>query len=169
MDDLEVHAAILRDPLVTRYLPRGPFDPDQALAISTRVLTHFIQHWRQHGFGAWAILEKTTGRLIGQSGLNYLPEHPEVEVLYLLARSAWGRGIATEAAQAAVEYGFWTVGLERIVGITMPANVASQRVLEKTGLRYEKDGVFYGISAKYFAINRPERRAAFSPKPHIGQ
>ncbi|HLW37738.1 MAG TPA: GNAT family N-acetyltransferase [Candidatus Eremiobacteraceae bacterium] len=155
MDDLDAHAEILRDPLVTRYLPRGPFAPEEARAISTRVLDHFIGHWERHEFGVWGVVEATTGLLIGQCGLNYLPDNPEVEVLYLLARAAWGRGLATEAACASVQYGFEVVGLNRIVGITMPENVASQRVLTKAGLRYEKDAMFYGIHAKYFALNRP--------------
>lgn len=155
LDDLDAHAEILSDPLVTRFLARGPFNPQDAREVSARVLKHFINHWQVHGFGAWAAIDKTTQLLIGQCGLNYIPDHPEVEVLYLLARAAWGRGLATEGARAAVRYGFEQVGLQRIVGITMPANVASQRVLEKAGLRYEKDGVFYGVHAKYFALNRP--------------
>lgn len=154
LDDLDAHAEILRDPLVTRYLPRGPFLPQDARAISERILNHFLEHWQRHGFGAWGLLDKASRQLIGQCGLNYLPESPEVEVLYLLAQAAWGRGLATEAARASVSYGFETVGLERIVGITMPENIASQRVLEKAGLRYEKDAMFYGVHAKYFALNR---------------
>lgn len=155
LEDLDAHAEILRDPLVTRYLPRGPFAPEQARAVSERVLTHFIAHWEEHGFGAWAVVEKATGRFVGQCGLNYLPDDPEVEVLYLLAQAVWGRGLATEGARASVGYGFDQAGLARIVGITMPENIASQRVLEKAGLRYEKDGTFYGVHARYFALNRP--------------
>ncbi|MDQ6779642.1 MAG: GNAT family N-acetyltransferase [Candidatus Eremiobacteraeota bacterium] len=159
-DDLDKHAQILSDPLVTRYLPRGPIAPQDARSVSTRVLAHFIDHWRRHGFGAWAVVDRTTRELLGQCGLNYLPDDPEVEVLYLLRRSAWGRGIATEAARFSLKYGFREADLARIVGITMPENVASQRVLEKCGLRYEKDGAFYGVRARYFALDRPEQRPA---------
>ena len=155
MEDLDAHAEIMRDPMVTRYLPRGPFAPDDARDVSKRVLTHFIAHWERHHFGAWAAVDKSSGALLGQCGLNYLPDDPEVEVLYLLAQAAWGRGLATEGARAAVDYGFTQAGLARIVGITMPENIASQRVLEKAGLRYEKDGTYYGVRAKYFALNRP--------------
>ncbi|MBV8460798.1 MAG: GNAT family N-acetyltransferase [Candidatus Eremiobacteraeota bacterium] len=151
------HGEIFSDPRVTQYLPRGPFKADEALGIARRVIEHFITHWEDHGFGVWAVVEKTSGDLIGQCGLNTLAEAPETEVLYLLDRPYWGRGLATEAARSAVEIGFQAVGLQRIVGLTMPDNVASQRVLTKAGLRYERDATFFGVNVRYFAINRPSQ------------
>ncbi len=95
--------------------------------------------------------------LVGQCGLNLLVEAPEVEVLYLLDRPYWGRGLGTEAARSAVDVGFDQVGLDRIVGLTMPANLASQRVLQKAGLHYEKMARFFGIEVRYFAVNKDHR------------
>lgn len=151
LTDLDAHSQLLTDPQVTQYLPRGPFPANEVREISSRILHHFIDHWEQHGFGVWAVVHAESGALIGQCGLNHLKEAPEIEVLYLLGRAFWGVGLATEAAQAAVDYGFDVLRLHRIVGLTMPENVASQRVLEKIGLRYEKDAVFFGITCKYFA------------------
>jgi RimJ/RimL family protein N-acetyltransferase len=154
LDDIDAHGRIFSDPLVTRFLPRGPYPADKAHDIASRTISYFIEHWVQHGFGVWAVIDKASGALIGQCGLNKLEEAPDVEVLYLLDRPFWGRGLATEGARASVEAGFTSVGLRRIVGLTKPENDASQRVLEKVGLRYEKDAVFFGIVVRCFGLER---------------
>jgi ribosomal-protein-alanine N-acetyltransferase len=148
---------IFTDPLVTRFLPRGPYAADKARDVALRTISYFIDHWKKHGFGVWAVLDKESGALIGQCGLETLEEAPEVEVLYLFDRSYWGRGLATEAAQAAVNAGFDQAGLQRIVGLTHPDNVASQRVLRKIGLHYKKRARFFGIDVFYFDLDRVER------------
>jgi len=104
-----------------------------------------------------------SGVLLGQCGLNHLPPGDEIEVLYLLERACWGQGLATEAAAAALRCGFDELSLERIVGITLAGNAASQRVLEKVGLRYEKDARFFDCDCRYYACDRPKRTA--SPDP----
>ena len=142
---------------MTRFLPRGPYSADKARDVALRTVSYFIEHWEQHGFGVWAVEDKASGTLIGQCGLNTLEEAPEVEVLYLFDRSYWGRGLATEAAQAAVNIGFDHVGLQRIVGLTHPDNIASQRVLQKIGLRFIKRSRFFNIEVFYFALDRDER------------
>ena len=144
---------------MTRYLARGPYPVDKARDAALRTISYFIEHWEVHDFGVWAVVEKASSTLIGQCGLNTLEEAPEVEVLYLLDRPYWGRGLATEAAQTAVDVGFDHVGLPRIVGLTRPENIASQRVLQKIGLRYERRARFFGLDVLYFALDREERAA----------
>ncbi len=167
--DLAAHAALMADPLVTRFLPRGPFAAREAKQISERVIAHFMDHWTRHGFGVWALVDKTSGALIGQCGLNHLPVGGEIEVLYLLERACWRRGLATEAAGAAVKCGFDELRLERIVGITLPGNAASQRVLEKVGLRYEKDARFFDTECRYYACDRANRTAPPDPAEALGR
>jgi RimJ/RimL family protein N-acetyltransferase len=157
LDDVDAHGRIFSDPLVTRFLPRGPYAADQARDVALRTVSYFIEHWKQHGFGVWAVIDRASGALIGQCGLNTLEEAPEVEVLYLLDRLYWGRGLATEAAQVSVNVGFDLVGLQRIVGLTHPDNVASQRVLQKIGLHHKKRARFFGIDVFIFALDRDER------------
>jgi RimJ/RimL family protein N-acetyltransferase len=157
LDDVEAHGGIFSDPLVTRYLPRGPYANDKAPDIARRTIEYFIGHWREHGYGVWAVVDRDSGRLIGQCGLNNLKEAPEVEVLYLLDRPFWGRGLATEGARAALDVGFDQLGLQRIVGLTVPENLASQRVLQKAGLHYEKDATFFGMQVRYFALEAGAR------------
>jgi [ribosomal protein S5]-alanine N-acetyltransferase len=156
-DDVEAHGRIFSDPLVTRYLPRGPYPAEKAPEIAQRTVAYFIEHWEKLGFGVWAVTERASAALIGQCGLNHLAASDEIEVLYLLDRPFWGAGLATEAAQAAVDIGFDGVGLDRIIGLTTPQNLASQRVLHKIGLRYEDDAVYFGMDVKYFALNRAAR------------
>ena len=108
--DAPAHAALYADPDVTRYLPGGPFPPDAVPARSERSLTRFAEHWRKHGWGVWAVVDKATAGLIGQCGLNHLPDGSDVELLYALSRPSWGRGLATEAGRAALEHGFGSIG-----------------------------------------------------------
>lgn len=159
LEDVAAHGHIFSDPLVTRYLPRGPYPAEQAPEIAQRTVAYFIKHWEKLGFGVWAVTDARSGTLIGQCGLNHLAASDEIEVLYLLDRPYWGAGLATEAAQAAVDVGFDQLGLERIIGLTTPQNVASQRVLQKIGLRYEDDAQYFGMQVRYFALDRCARDA----------
>jgi ribosomal-protein-alanine N-acetyltransferase len=153
-EDLAEHIRLYRDPEVTRYLAGGPFAADEVAARSRRAVERFVTHWEAHGFGVWAVLERASGRLIGQCGLNRLPDRPEVEVLYALERSRWGRGLGPEAARAALRYGFEVAGLDRIVAVVRPENAASRRVLEKLGMSCEGDVDVYGTRAAYYALDR---------------
>ncbi len=96
------------------------------------------RHFRDHGFGWWAVELRETGEFIGMTGLS-IPEFqapfmPAVEIGWRLAPEAWGRGLATEAAWAAARYGFGTLRLDEIVSMTVPANARSRRVMEKLGM-----------------------------------
>ncbi|WP_316787572.1 GNAT family N-acetyltransferase [Thermoleptolyngbya oregonensis] len=88
-----------------------------------------------------------------------LDSTPEIEVGYVLDCPFWGRGLATEAARASLQFGFDTLGLERIVAIARPENHASQRVMQKLGMTYEKDAFYYNCAVVYWAIAREH----FSP------
>jgi ribosomal-protein-alanine N-acetyltransferase len=152
--DHAAHASLYSDAEVMRYMPRGPLTPEAARQASHAVLTQFIEHWTRHAFGVWAVTDKATGTLLGQCGLRFLPELNEVEVLYLLARASWGQGLAPEAAQAALTYGFAQAHLERIIALTRPEHTASRRVMEKLGMQYEKDLRIFHLDAVYYAVTR---------------
>ncbi len=100
-------------------------------------LDRVLASYERDGFGLQAVVERSTGSLVGWAGLavpHFLPQIlPAVEVGWRLARPARGRGIATEAGAAAVEFGFTAGGLERIVSIYEPENAPSGRVMEKLG------------------------------------
>lgn len=156
--DLDELARILSNPAVMRYSSRGPIPKDQVKEVTQQTLQNFITHWQQHRFGVWAVVEKVTAKLIGHCGLNFLLNSPEVEVLYRLDQVYWNQGIASEAAKASLRYGFEEVKLDRIVAITAPEHTASRRVMEKCGLKYEKNAQYYNLDVVYYALARPEWR-----------
>ncbi len=104
-------------------------------------------HWRRHGFGWWMAHDLETGAFVGRGGIRYLEVEGalEVEVGYAVVRERWGGGFATEIAEAGVRLARETVGLSRVVGITLTTNRASQRVLEKVGLGYERKLTHAGL------------------------
>jgi peroxiredoxin Q/BCP len=92
-------------------------------------------------FGHWWWRERATGELVGMAGLlrDQVEDEPVVEVGWSIARACQRRGFATEAAVASIAWGFDACGLERIVSFSLPENLASRRVMERAGLKYERD------------------------------
>jgi ribosomal-protein-alanine N-acetyltransferase len=154
LDDLGAHASLYADPEITRWLSDGPWHGDAARERSERAVRRFVSHWSACGYGVWAVEERATGRFLGQCGLNTLPGG-EVEILWAIAREAWGRGLASEAARAALDYAFGVVGLERVIALARPQNGPSRRIMVKLGMRWEKDVEAFGAPAVYYAIERP--------------
>lgn len=98
-----------------------------------------IGNWAEDGCGKWILEEATTGAFVGALGLQR-PRFeadftPAVEIAWRLARAHWGRGYATEAARAAVAWGFETLNLSEIIAMTVPDNWPSRRVMERLGMR----------------------------------
>ena len=156
LNDLDKLTQILSNPEVMKYSPRGAIPQDKVRQVTQEILEFFITHWEQHGFGVWAVIYKQINQLIGHCGLNFLPNSPEVEVLYRFDQSYWNYGIATEATKASLRYGFEQVKLDRIVAITVPEHLPSRRVMEKAGLKYERDAHFYNLDVVYYAVSREE-------------
>jgi ribosomal-protein-alanine N-acetyltransferase len=174
-DDLDALAAVMGDAEVMRHVGTGkPKTREQ----TRRLMEHWIadarRDWdaltlerlpqlrraaeRGADFGLWATVHKPDRRLIGRCGLLAwdLDGRPEVEVGYLLARRYWGRGLATEAARAIRDHAFDRLGFDRVISLIHPANVASQRVAEKSGMRHERDAVVHGTTARVYAIERAD-------------
>jgi RimJ/RimL family protein N-acetyltransferase len=138
-----------------RYLS-GTMTRDQA----AQQMERWMRHWEERGFGLWAVEAKSSRAFIGFIGLLYHEEWPEgehkTEVGWRLDRAFWGRGLATEGAQASVRYGFEELGLERIISIIHPENMASWRVAEKAGLTLRGETRFRGFDVIWYAIERRE-------------
>jgi RimJ/RimL family protein N-acetyltransferase len=132
-EDLPLFAAMSADPAVMEFLL--PLDGSAACeAWAVRLQAH----WHDHGFGRWAVEIPGEARFIGVVGLAWIPYRahftPAVEIAWRLARAYWGRGCATEAARAALDFGFETLGLDEIVAVTVPANRRSRAVMERLGM-----------------------------------
>ncbi len=140
------------DPRVMRYINGGkPSTPAEVAATMRRVPRNY---WMYPGLGTWRAERRDTGQFIGWFALKYIPHTPEVEVGYRLVFDAWGRGFATEGAKALMRYGFETLTLERIIGVTEAGNRASQHVLTKAGLVSRGFGQYYGHRLRLFVAER---------------
>jgi RimJ/RimL family protein N-acetyltransferase len=150
MDDLDELTALRADPLVWKYLGEQPREK-----VAER-LRFYISCYESHGFGMCGVSYKGESALIGWSGLQPLEDSGEVEIGYGFAQAHWGKGLASEAARALLRYGFEHLGLERIVAVALPENIASRRVMEKLGMKYERNEPHYGFDCAYYAISRDE-------------
>jgi len=132
--DFAAFAELAADPAVMEYL--RPL-PDRGISNEAWV-ARARAHWQEHGFGQWVVELPDEASFIGVVGLNAIAfaAHftPAVEIAWRLARAYWSRGYATEAAGAALDYGFEILGLSEIVAITVPANQRSRRVMERLGM-----------------------------------
>jgi RimJ/RimL family protein N-acetyltransferase len=154
-DAEDIHA-VYSDPTTFEYLRAGP---SESIEDTREVLARLEQRLRERGFAMGAVVERSSGRVIGDCGLQHLEDGPQVEVGYRMGREYRGRGYTTEATRAWLTYGLDTLGLERIVAVARPANVASTRVMEKAGMRFVGPGHHYGADTVVYEITRAGRAA----------
>ncbi len=143
---------IFSDPRVTRYT--GGSGPQSESWMRDRILER-QERYALRGWGMWAVTERESGSLVGNVGFAPLEGHPEIEIAYHYAPSAWGRGYATEAGTAALAYLTHRFAFPRILGLTFPANTASTHVLEKLGFRREGMGSYFGLDLNVLSVERP--------------
>ncbi len=110
-----------------------------------------IGHWEQHGFGRWAV--ENDSELIGFGGVTVSEHFTGLNLSYHVHPAFWGAGYATEVAGAAVNYAFDTLGAQRVIGLAHPSNPASQRVLCRAGLRFERTTELRGAEVALFACS----------------
>jgi RimJ/RimL family protein N-acetyltransferase len=136
-EDLDDLWALYCNPAITKYIPDAPRSRQETL---DELEWHMNGHPKFPELGLWATIYKESGKLIGRCGLLpwTIDGRQEVEVAYTIAQEFWGQGLATEAAQAILEYGFTILRLPRLVCLIDPDNIASQRVADKIGMRLEK-------------------------------
>jgi RimJ/RimL family protein N-acetyltransferase len=136
LDDAEAWLPLISLPDVIRYTGDVPATSvDEAREL---LRTRPLRDYAVHGYGRMAVIEKSSGRLVGFSGLKYLEDIREVDIGYRFLPDCWGKGYATESAGVLMEQGRREHGLRRIVGMAHPDNAASIHVLEKLGLRFER-------------------------------
>ncbi|MBZ0297906.1 MAG: GNAT family N-acetyltransferase [Anaerolineae bacterium] len=156
-DDLDDHYRLVYGQAeAMRYIGDGtPRTREQ----TAQLINGFIAFAETHPFTIWAV-ETLEGDFIGQCGLINVPNGAEIEVAYAYGKPYWGQGYATEAARASVRYGFEYGGLERLIAMAYPDNKASQRVMQKIGMRHE------GLTDQYHSLTLEKysiERAAFDP------
>lgn len=149
--DLESLAALWADPEVTRFMG-GPRNREEVI----KMLKEDLAATPEPAFDLWPVLEKVSGKIVGDCGIidKEVDGKTEYEVVYVFARTSWGKGYATEAALALKSYAFQQLGLNRVIALIDPENTKSERVVEKIGFRHEKDTIRpHGNKMKVYALN----------------
>ena len=145
--DTEPYAKIMTNPEVYRYLGTGK---EITYENATKIIPRWESVWEK-GYGVFAVIEKSSDTLIGHCGIQPLPDG-KIELLYAYDPSAWGKGYATEAGKAVLEYGKKHFDYEEIYAISYPQNKGSISVINKLGFEYTGQGEFFGVMFEIYKI-----------------
>ena len=148
--DLSALFALYRDPEIRQYFPDGTLTLEQ----TAEELRWFLHgHPEFPNLGLWATVDRSSGEFLGRCGLLpwQIDGQREVELAFLIDKSHWGQGLATEAASAIKGYARDTLDLQRIICLIMPGNTASARVARKVGMSFERELHFEGVSCHLYS------------------
>ncbi len=159
-DDAPAFFALNSHPDVMRYTGEPPIESVE----QARAAIENYPDFQTHGFGRWGCFLREAdpatgtpaGTLIGFNGLKYLDDLDAVDVGYRFLPEHWGKGLATEAGRAAIDFGFNTLGLNRIIALVLPDNAGSIRVLEKLGMTCVGHQDCEGLDALLYEIRRED-------------
>jgi RimJ/RimL family protein N-acetyltransferase len=136
-DDLDPFAAMVADIDVIQHATYDGTTMTRTQAWNWLCL--MLGHWHMRGFGIWGMEEKSSGELIGRIGLQFLDWFEDVELVWMLAKSAWGKGYAAEGARAAIDFGMNNLKLPRVAAVIHQENQPSIRLAERLGMEMEKE------------------------------
>ena len=142
------------DPEVMRYIGAGgPWLPER----TRELIGVMIERYERSGIGVWPVVLKEGSVLVGECGLQPLPNSTDIEIAYLFDKPYWGAGYAYEAASAVLDWGFNQHGLQRIVAVIAPENARSIKLANRLGMRFEKVVRAYKHDLLKYAKARPAR------------
>jgi ribosomal-protein-alanine N-acetyltransferase len=164
--DWRAFRPIATDSDVMRYITGGvPWTDDQIQGFVERQM----KLYSERGFCRWKVLAKATGEMIGFCGVGFWRDAPDPEIGWWLARRYWGRGLATEAAVAALQDAFERVRLERVISVAMPENAASIRIMKKLGLEFDCEFENEGVRLVRYAMSRLQFFSRVNPFTRLRQ
>jgi RimJ/RimL family protein N-acetyltransferase len=165
--DASIYARIIfGDALVMRYLGAAGAVPDAPLTHAKSVISTRLTEWEIRNYSAWALTRLADHSFMGHVGFFVIDGTQTVELGYALGQAYWGQGYATEAARAALRYAYEHTSLDEIIAVAYPENTASQRVMEKIGMR--RQGLtsdYYDLELAMYSINREQYRAQTPSTP----
>ena len=157
LTDAEALMGIFWDPEVVERKQVTLLEPPGDRDLALKNTSDMLRHWALRGYGHWSVVEKATGQVIGVVGY-YHPQRPwpGVDLGWLLQRSRWGHGFATEAAAAALAWAFDFTSIDRVVSLIAPDDLRSIRVATKIGERFERADVdpVHGQAVHVYSIER---------------
>jgi RimJ/RimL family protein N-acetyltransferase len=148
--DLDPYIDIHEDPEVMRHLMVPKPSPGRPGA--WRTLALLAGHWHLRGYGQWTVIEKASGDVIGRVGLWNPEGWPGLEVGWVIRRSRWGNGFATEAAREAMRFAATEVGADRLISLIPPDNARSIRVAHKIGETFEREHAVDGHPVHLYSV-----------------
>lgn len=151
--DLEWLIAHRSDGDIARYLGGSELQTPEFVK---KRLNFYLDCFAENGFSMCLTSLKETGEPAGVTGIQPLEKTGLVEVGYSFEREHWGKGFATEAAVAWLDFGFRNAGLERIVAVAEPENEGSVRVMKKLGMEFEKNSLSYGLQVVRYSVGRED-------------
>ncbi len=143
----EIH----QDPEVMRFVGKPG-----SITVAWRNVAMMIGHWQMLGYGMWIVVNRADGQVIGRAGLWNEDGGPGLELGWLIRRSAWGQGFATEAARAALDWTWQHVETDHVISVIHAENAPSIRIAEKLGQRFEKREVTNDQTVLTYGISRLE-------------
>jgi RimJ/RimL family protein N-acetyltransferase len=146
--DLDALVSFHEDPAVAEFM--SPFTAEEARERFGR----WQQSWDERGYGPMAVVDRTSGALLGRSGLRYWPQFDETEVGWLLRRDAWGNGYATEAARACLRWGFAEFDFGYLTAMIEPRNERSLAVAARLGMTPLREDALLGFNVIVHGIGR---------------
>ncbi len=157
--DLDAYAEMCGDAEVMKYLGFGPMNRAEAW----RNMAMVVGHWSLRGFGLWAVEEKAGGELVGRVGCWRPEGWPGLEISWALRRAFWGRGYATEAGRASLDFAFDQLGQTRAISMIHGENAASIRVAKRLGMRLEGSASLMGHAVLVYGRRRPRAGGRSAP------
>jgi len=151
VEDAETIHRIYHQDGFIRYLPNDAPPPKERVEAFVGAQA---RHWAEHGYGWWAVTLPGSPELIGWGGLQFLPETSETEVAFFMAAECRGNGYATELSEASLRMAFEDLGFESIIALVHPENMASRRVIEKSGMAFVDEVHYFGMDLCRYIIAR---------------
>ena len=151
--DAEALMRIHQDPEVVPSITLAA--PVGDVTLAWRNVALMLGHWQLRGYGQWSVVEKQTGDVIGRVGLWNPAGWPGVELGWVIDRSRWGNGFATEAAREVIRWAWANTGVRRIISIITPGSSRSISVALKIGQRFEREGIFNNGVVHIYCIDKP--------------
>ena len=158
ISDAEPFMEILWDPEVVEKKQVTLMEPPGDIELARRKTASLIEHWESRGYGLWTVVEKASGQVIGSVGLQRWKDWPGIEIAWVIHRSRWNQGFATEAAGAALDWAWAETDIDHIISLINADDVRSMRIATKVGEQFERADMdpINGESIHIYGIHRPQ-------------
>lgn len=148
--DVKDYHRILKNKAVYEWLGKGTEKTEEQVK---KIIDYDLAHWENHGLGTWAVVLKESNTLIGHCGFGMIKELNQYELLYAFSPEYWGKGYATEAGVASLEWLKNHTSIQSIIALSYLNNQRSIHVIEKLGFTYQKQTHLFGVDLNMYQLS----------------